>query len=123
MSKKNPKIMNEEIEKYQIYVLNTAGQLIRIHCIKSTNDYEHNRFALHHYIPYQAYIRNSKWYEKRGIKQKLILISHICHEHIHNMSIKILTDEEFEQKYKISKWKLIYNRKHSTTESEVKNEC
>ena len=115
--------MNEEIEKYPIYMLNTQGRLFQIYSIKKTNDYDHNRFALHHYRPYQAFIQNPQWYEERGIKQKLILISHICHEHIHNMGIKNLTDKEFEQKYKISKWELIYNRKHSTTESEVKNEC
>ena len=102
--------MNKEIEKYPIYLLNSAGELIRIHCIKSTDDYNHSKYALHHYIPYQAFIRNPKWYKERGVEQKLILVSHICHEHVHNMGIKQLTDKEFEQKYKISRQELIYTR-------------
>lgn len=118
--KKKPKVMNDEIKKYPIYMLNTSGQLIQVNNIKSTNDYNHNQFALHHYIPYQSYIKNQKWYEENGINQKLILMSHICHEHIHNIGIKTLSDEEFESKYKISKWKLIYNTKHSETERSSK---
>ncbi len=107
------KITNEEIKKYPIYLLNTQGKLIRIYWIKSKDDYDHNKHVLHHYIKYQSFVKNQKWYEEQGIQQKLIFISHICHEHIHDIGIKQLTDEEFEKKYKISKWKLIYNRKYT----------
>ncbi len=88
------------------------GQLVPVSWIKSTDDYDHSRFNLHHYIEYEAYTGNEEWYEMRGIKQKLILISIPIHEQLHFIAIKNLTDEQFKQKYKISRWKLIYNRKH-----------
>ena len=112
MNKK--KNMKKELEKWKdsVYILNTSGQLIKI-IINDLSEYDHNKYHLHHYIEYQAYTQNPKWYEDRKIKQKLILMSIICHEHIHNIGIKTLTDEEFEQKYKISKWKLLFNKKYS----------
>lgn len=112
--KRTKKDMAKEIKKWHdsIYLLNTSGQLVKT-IINDLSDYDHNRYCLHHFIEYQAYIQNPKWYEERGIKQKLIFISHICHEHIHNIGIKNLTDEEFEKKYKISRWKLIFKKKFS----------
>lgn len=107
------KDMAKEIEKYKdsIYLLNPAGKLIKIQ-INSLSDYNHSKCELHHFIQYHAYIQNPQWYEDRGIKQKLILVSKICHEHIEDRGIKILSDKEFEQKYKISRWKLIFNKNH-----------
>lgn len=113
MQKKVKKIMNEEIKKYPIFLINTAGKLIPISCIKSTDDYDHFKYCLHHYIEFQAYNQNPKWYEERGIKQKLIFMSNICHEHIHNIGIKTLSDKEFEEKYKIKKTELIFKKKSS----------
>jgi len=69
MSKKYPKIMNNEIIKYPVYLLNKEGKLIRIYWIKTTDDYSHRNYALHHYIPYQAYIKNPEWFKERGIEQ------------------------------------------------------
>jgi len=107
------KDMAKEIERYKdsTYLLNPAGKLIKIR-INSLNDYNHSKCELHHFIKYHAYIQNPQWYEDRGIKQKLILVSKICHEHIEDRGVKILSDEEFEQKYKISRWKLIFNKNH-----------
>lgn len=116
LKKKTPKDMAKEIERYKdsIYLLNTSGKLIKIN-IENLNQYNHSQCELHHYIPYNAYIQNPKWYEDRGIKQKLILVSIICHEHIEDRGIKILSDEEFHKKYNISKSKLIYRRKNAAT--------
>lgn len=109
---REPKNMAKEIERYDIYLLNKNGKLIKTY-ISSLNDYNHNMYELHHYIPYQAYVQNPEWYQERGIKQKLILVSKICHEHIEDRGIKVLTDEEFYKKYKISKWDLRFNKRYS----------
>nr|DAX39355.1 MAG TPA: hypothetical protein [Caudoviricetes sp.] len=107
--------MARELKKYQdsIFYVNKLGGLVKIH-LDSLEDYDHSLYNLHHYIEYQHYERNKNWYEDRGIKQKLILMSITLHEHVHNIGIKTLTDAEFEKKYKISRWKLIFNRKHSS---------
>ena len=111
-SKIPPKLMNKEIERYPIYIINTSGKLIQTNRIKSTRDYSH-QLNLHHYIPYSDYERNKQWYIERGIGQKLILMSIQLHEQLHNQAIKNLTDEEFKAKYKISKYELIFNKKYS----------
>ena len=103
--------MAEEIEKFKdsIYLLNTAGKLVKIH-ISSLDQYNHSECELHHFIQYQAYVQNPEWYEERGIKQKLILVSKICHEHIENRGIKVLTDEEFYNRYKIRRQELLFQK-------------
>jgi hypothetical protein len=105
--------MEKEIQKYPIYVLNKEGKLIRTYQINGTKDYNHYMCNLHHYIPFQEYEKNKKWYQEKGIEQKLILMSIPIHEQIHNQAIKILSDEEFKERYKISKWELIFNKKKS----------
>lgn len=102
--------MNQEIKKYPVYMLE-KGEL-RMIDIESTNDYNHYFYQLHHYIKQQEYKRNKKWFDDRGIKQKLILLSVPCHEQVHQQAIKNLTDEEFENKYGISRWELLFNRKY-----------
>lgn len=108
--------MAKELEKYEdsVYFLNKLGGLVKVR-LESLNDYNHglNGCELHHYIPYSSYENNIEWYEERGIKQKLILVSKILHEHIHNQGVRQLSDIEFEKRYKISRWKLLFNRKYS----------
>lgn len=108
------KDMAKELKKWSdsVYALRTNGELTKIR-LQSLNDYNHSLYDLHHYIQYQAYVKNPKWYKERGIEQKLILMSIPCHEQVELRAIKNLTDEEFEKKYHISRWKLIFNRKHS----------
>lgn len=113
MPKKPIKNMKAELEKYKdsVYLLNTSGKLIKIF-LAGLEDYNHNLYELHHFIQYQAYIQDPDWYEKRGIKQKLILVSKICHEHIENRGIKVLSDEEFFKKYKINRSEVLFNKKN-----------
>ncbi len=105
--------MNREIALYKIFFLNTKGQLIFVTWIHSTQDYDHSQFELHHYIPFAVYERNKQWFMERGINQKLILMKKHTHEQLHFQAIKNLSDEEFERFYKISRHKLIFNKKHS----------
>ena len=111
MSKYN---MNEDIKKYDVFFLTKNGKLIKTDKIKSINDYNHYYYSLHHYILKQSYEKNKKWYDDRGIKQKLILIPIFIHEQIHNIAIKNITDEEFRSRFKISRWDLLFNRKYSS---------
>lgn len=119
--KRMQKITNEEIKKYPIFMVNKLGGLVRIHSIKSTNDYS-RACNLHHYIPFSIYSKDPEWFEKRGIKQKLILMSIPLHEQVHHQAVKVLSDAEFERRYRISRWELIFNKKHSKYESEVRDE-
>lgn len=103
--------MNDDIAKFPIYLLNSSGQLIRIYTIKSTADYDHSIFALHHFIKRQDWERNEEWYRSRGIEQKLILMRHPIHEQLHFIAVKNMSDEEFEKRYKIPRKDLIFSRK------------
>ena len=104
------KDMKKELERFKdsVYILRN-GKLFRVR-LESLNDYSHYECELHHYIPFASYSRNEKWYVERGIEQKLILVSKLLHQHIHDLSI---SEDKFEAKWRISRWKLLFNRKHT----------
>lgn len=105
--------MNDDIKKYPIYRI-ADGQYIRMYSIKSTDDYDHFRFNLHHYIKDSSYKKNEKWYKEHKIEQKLLLIPIAMHEQIHETAGQnTLTDEEFYRTYKISRWDCIFSRRYS----------
>ena len=104
--------MNEDIAKYGVFGLTHTGELVRVP-VFSTDDYNHYTHHLHHYIKQQDYKRNKEWFDKNAIRQKLIILPIHIHEIIHNQGIKNLTDSEFEQKFKISRWDLVFNRRYS----------
>lgn len=103
--------MQEDISRFPIYGL-SDGKLIPL-SIENLKQYNHFTHNLHHFIKKGDYARNQKWYDERGIKQKLILLPIYLHEQVHLQAVKNLTDEEFENKYKISRWELLFNRRHS----------
>jgi len=108
--------MNEDIKNYPIYAVikDIYGcRFIEMNNIKSTADYNHFTHNLHHFIPKQQYDKNKQWYEERGIKQKLLLVPISMHEQIHNQSVNNLSDDDFEAWYGVSRWELVFNRKHS----------
>jgi hypothetical protein len=113
-----PKIMNNEILKYQdrIYYLNIRqdkyGQTLKpciekANWIYNTRCYDHNSFELHHVIKYGQYERNKEYFEKRGLNMCLILIPKIMHQHLEN-PVYELSDEEFYRVYMIHKWELLF---------------
>lgn len=104
--------MNEDIAKYSIFQLEN-GELLRCWWIKDTSDYNHSMVHLHHYVEKQHYENNIEWYKEHGIEQKLILMPNYIHEQLHSIAVNNLSDKEFEKKYKISKWDLIFNKKYS----------
>lgn len=111
---KPQKDMAKELEKYKdrVFCLTNTGKLQKI-WLNSLNDYNHSKMHLHHYIEYNAYAGNENWYIERGIEQKLFLISIPLHEQIHGTAIKNLSDEDFYSRYKINRYRLIFNKKYS----------
>ena len=103
--------MNDDIRKYPVYALSQQG-LIPIE-LSSTEDYNHQTHQLHHYIKQQEWKRNNNWFKSRHIIQKLILMPCYIHEQVHLQAIRNLTDAEFEEKFKISRWDLLFNRRYS----------
>ena len=104
--------MNEDIKEFGVVGLTHYGTLVPVP-IYSTDDYNHYTHQLHHYIKQQDYKRNKEWFDKNAIRQKLIILPIFLHEQIHRQAIKNLTDTEFEQKFKISRWDLVFNRRYS----------
>ncbi|MCR5266763.1 MAG: hypothetical protein K6E29_09275 [Cyanobacteria bacterium RUI128] len=88
---KRNKDMAKELKKWNdsVYALRKNGRLDKIR-LKSLLDYDHGEYDLHHYIQYQAYVKNPKWYKDHGIEQKLILMSIKCHEQVELRAIKTL---------------------------------
>ena len=103
--------MQEDIQKYPIYGI-SDGQLIPL-SIENVKQYNHFTHNLHHFIKNGEYARNQKWYDERGIQQKLILLPIYLHEQVHLQAVNNMSDEEFEQHFKISRWDLVFNRRHS----------
>ena len=104
--------MNEDIAKYGVLGLSYDGELVRLR-INSTDDYNHATHHLHHFIKQQDYKRNKEWFDTRGIKQKLILLPVWLHEQVHYQAVKSLSNKEFKEKYKISRYDLVFNRRYS----------
>ena len=102
--------MNDDIKDFGVYGLTHNGELVLLD-VHSTDDYNHYTHQLHHYIKQQEWNRNREWFNVHDIRQKLILLPVYLHEAVHNQGIKNLTDEEFEQKFKISRWDLVFNRR------------
>ena len=121
------KIMNDEIQKYQgrIYYLDIrsnsrsakapayAGLKPRIapaNWIKTTKDYDHFSFELHHVIKFTQYEKNKQWYKNQGLEMCLILIPKIMHQHLEN-PIYELPENIFYEKYQIHKHELLFTKK------------
>lgn len=106
--------MNDDLKKYPVYALSITGEIIPMPHIKTTEDYNHLTHHLHHYIRQGAYAGNKWWYDKKGIKQKLILLPVWLHLIVHNSPDGAqVTDEEFKMRFNISRWDLVFNRRHS----------
>ncbi len=108
------KDMAKELEKYKdrVFCLTKTGKLQKI-WLNSLNDYNHSKMHLHHYIEYSSYTGNENWYKERKIEQKLILVSIPLHEQIHEFAVKNLSDNDFYNQYKINRYELVFNKKHS----------
>ena len=103
------KTMNEDIQEFGVVEV-YFNRLRPRPDIQSIYDYDHFWYNLHHYIKAQDYKRNREWYQRNGIKQKLILMSREMHVHLEN-PIYNLTDEKFFRRYHISKDDLLFNKK------------
>lgn len=101
-------MMNDDIQEFPVYGLSKQG-LTRID-IQSTEDYNHYTHHLHHFIKQQEWNRNKQWFEERGIKQKLILMPIWAHNEVHGMQY---SDAEFKKKFNISRWELLFNKRHT----------
>lgn len=101
-------MMNDDIKEFSVYGLSTQGLVpIEIH---STEDYNHYTHHLHHYIKQQDWKRNQKWFEERGIKQKLILLPVQVHIDLHACV------SDFKKKYNIDRSKLLFSRRNYEVE-------
>ena len=104
--------MQEDIQRYPIYGL-SDGRLIPL-SIANVSQYNHFTHNLHHFIKKGEYARNKKWYDERGIKQKLILLPIYLHLAVHSSPASPnISDEQFLEQYKISRWELLFNRRHT----------
>lgn len=104
---------NEDIAEFGVVGLSQSGELIPL-SIENVNQYNHSTHQLHHFIKKGDYARNKKWYDERGIKQKLILLPIWVHLAVHQSPAGAnLTDEQFKQKVGISRWELLFNRRHT----------
>lgn len=105
--------MNDDIYEFGVYGLTHNGKLVRVP-VFSTSDYNHNKYEVHHYIKQQNYRNNKEWFKEHNIKQKLILLPKWLHLIVHSSPYGAkLSDKEFEEKFKISRWDLVFNRRYS----------
>lgn len=103
--------MRDDIGLFPIFGLSN-GKLVPL-SIENLKKYTRTTHQIHHYIKQQNWRSNKQWFIDRGIKQKLILLPIWLHEQVHNQAVKNMTDEQFKQKVGISRWDLVFNRRHS----------
>lgn len=101
--------LNEDIKEFPVFKV-VGNRLVPAPEITCVNDYRHGKMDLHHYIKAQSYRHNREWYEKNGIKQKLILMPREMHVHLEN-PIYNLTHLSFFIRYHIPKDVLLFNKK------------
>lgn len=103
------KSMNEDIKEFGVWEL--YYNILRP-CpeIQSIHDYNHYTFDLHHYIKAQDYKRNREWYEMHGIREKLIKLPKIIHQHLEYPDF-MLDDLAFYKKYHIKKDLLLFDKR------------
>lgn len=101
--------LNEDIKEFPVFKV-VGNRLVPAPEITCVNDYIHGKMDLHHYIKAQSYRHNREWYEKNGIKQKLILMPREMHVHLEN-PIYNLTHLSFFIRYHIPKDVLLFNKK------------
>ena len=103
------KSMNEDIKEFGVWEL-YYNRLRPRPDIQSIYDYNHYCFDLHHYIKAQQYKRNREWFEIRGIKEKLILLPKIIHQHLEYPDF-MMDDENFYRVYRIKKEMLLFDKR------------
>jgi len=103
------KTLNEDIKEFPIFKV-VGNRLVPAPEITCVNDYIHGKMDLHHYIKAQSYRHNREWYEKNGIKQKLILMPREMHVHLED-PVYNLTNLKFFIRYHITKSNLLFNKK------------
>ena len=111
------KNMNKEILKYSIYYLELRkdeyGNVLNPYIgnatwIKSTKDYDHTNFELHHVIPFTDWEKNTKNVRNLIKNNALILLPKVMHQHLEN-SIYRLSKEDFKKIYGISPDKILFD--------------
>lgn len=105
--------MNDDIKEFPVYTFRPTGGLMTAPWVTCTDDYNHYTHHIHHYIKKGEYARNKDWYDNHGIKQKLFLMPIWLHEQVHQQAIKNMTDEEFEDRFGVSRWEVLFNRNYS----------
>lgn len=96
--------MNTDIKKYPIFIL-VKGRLIQTDKIKSTKDYNHLFYELHHFIPQTLRKNKPEEYKKIEHLQKLILLEKDIHRSLPNY-----TPERCKTVTGINKEELLYRR-------------
>lgn len=102
------KDMNKDIQEFGVQKV-FGHRLVPCPEIQSTKDYNHGFINLHHFIKDTHYKRNRSWYEARGIKQKLIAMTNVMHQHLEYPDFK-LSEEDFLRVYRIPRHLLIFDK-------------
>lgn len=105
--------VTSDLGKYPLYGVTPEGLFGELDINNLPTPQKQERHHIHHYIKQQDYKRNKEWFDSHGIKQKLFWIPGSMHEQLHFQAVKNMSDEEFEAHYKVSRWNLIFSRKHS----------
>lgn len=103
------KDMNKDLQEFPVYKI-YGNRLVPAPEITSTECYNHLFCHAHHFIKDTHYKKNRKWYDDRGIEQKLILMTTQMHGHLES-PIYGMSEAEFLRVYKIPKHELIFSKK------------
>lgn len=86
------------------------NELQKADFIKDTGCYNHYAYQIHHFIRKSVRKNSPEFYARIEHLQKLIYMPEWLHKELHDMAF---SDEQFEKTAHISRWDLIFNKKHS----------
>lgn len=103
-----PKLLtNDELKKYDVFVLLDNGELEQRYDITSTDDYNTFEYQAHHFVPRLDWYLNTK-----GVRsltnQRIIIMRKICHQHLENPEFRLPRDK-FIEVYHIEPEKLLFD--------------
>jgi hypothetical protein len=98
--------MNDDLEKYELFGISSKGYLYPVITVKTTDDYNHYMFHIHHFVRKSIRKNYPKDYKRFEPYQKLIIMPKEM-----NLDLETMGESAFYEKYKINKFDLVFDRK------------
>jgi hypothetical protein len=105
MGNKQP-TMNDDLEKYELFGISKYGKLYPVIEVRTTADYNHFLFSIHHFVRKSMRKNYPDDYAKFEKYQKLIIMPNQM-----NLDLETMGEANFLKTWNIPKYDLVFSRK------------